>query len=271
MAARQRSTRGLSTLILGLAALFLVAPLIAFLFNAFARGWFYPQLLPQQWTLDGWTRAFSPQSDVLSALGTSLLIAGVVTPTALIIGLPAGRALGLYRFPGKRLVEFLLLLPALVPPLAVSLGLAVNFLRWGWAGNWLGVSVAHLVPVLPYTILIFAGLFRGYSLEHEQQARALGAKPWAVVWHVTLPLIRPGIVVAGLFAFLISWSQYLLTLLIGSGRVITLPILLFSSAAGGNNTAIAVQALLFTAPALLLLIVTNRLLTSGAAAGLGRL
>ncbi|MBK9745686.1 MAG: hypothetical protein IPO91_02800 [Chloroflexi bacterium] len=92
-----------------------------------------------------------------------------------------------------------------------------------------------------------------------------------MVWHVTLPLIRPGIVVAGLFAFLISWSQYLLTLLIGSGRVITLPILLFSSAAGGNNTAIAVQALLFTAPALLLLIVTNRLLTSGAAAGLGRL
>ncbi len=271
MAARHRPPARLRTLTLTIVTLLLIAPLIVFLLNAFARGWFYPQLLPQQWTLEAWTRIFSPQSDVLQALGNSLLIAGVVTPTALIVGLPAGRALGLYRFPGKRLVEFLLLLPALVPPLAVSLGLTVNFLRWGWAGNWLGVSLAHLVPVLPYSILIFSGIFQQYSLEHEQQARALGAKSWAVVWYVTLPLIRPGIVVAGVFAFLISWSQYLLTLLIGSGRVITLPILLFSSAAGGNNMTIAAQAILFTAPALLLLLVTNRLLSTDAVSGLGRL
>lgn len=271
MAARHRSTDWLRTLTLTLVAVVLVAPLIVFLLNAFARSWFYPQLIPQQWTLAAWARVFSPQSDVLQALGNSLLIAGVVTPTALIIGMPAGRALGLYTFRGKRLIEFLLLLPALVPPLAVSMGLAVNFLRWGWAGHWVGVSIAHLVPVLPYTILIFAGMFNQYSLEHEQQARALGAKPWAVVWYVMLPLIKPGIIVAGLFAFLISWSQYLLTLLIGSGRVITLPILLFSSAAGGNNMTIAVQAILFTAPALLLLLVTNRLLSTDAVSGLGRL
>lgn len=271
MVARRRSTAWLRTLTLAFVACLLVAPLIVFLLNAFARSWFYPQLIPQQWTFEAWTRAFSRQSDVLHALGNSLLIAGVVTPAALLIGLPAGRGLGLYAFRGKRLIEFLLLLPALVPPLAVSMGLAVNFLRWGLAGNWVGVSIAHLVPVLPYTILIFSGMFNQYSLEHEQQARALGAKSWAVLWYVTLPLIKRGIIIAGLFAFLISWSQYLLTLMIGSGRVITLPILLFSSAAGGNNMTIAVQALLFTAPTLLLLAVTNRLLSKDTISGLGRL
>ena len=76
---------------------------------------------------------------------------------------------------------------------------------------------------------------------------------------------------AGLFAFLISWSQYLLTLLVGSGRVITLPILLFSSASGSNNTTIAVQALMFTAPTLLLLIFTSRVLARNALTGLARL
>lgn len=271
MAARPRPTTWLSLLVLTIVTIFLTVPLIAFLLNAFARSWFYPQLIPQSWTLEAWVRAFSPQSDVLQALGNSILIAGLVTPTALLIGLPAGRALGLYTFRGKRLIEFLLLLPAIVPPLAVSMGLTVNFLRWGLAGNWIGVSLAHLVPVLPYTILIFSGMFNQYSLEHEQQARALGAKSWSVVWYVTLPLIKPGIIIAGLFAFLISWSQYLLTLLIGSGRVITLPILLFSSAAGGNNMTIASQALLFTAPALLLLLVTSRLLSTNAVSGLGRL
>ncbi|MBN8590690.1 MAG: ABC transporter permease subunit [Anaerolineae bacterium] len=271
MAARPRPTTWLSLLVLTTVTIFLTLPLIAFLLNAFARSWFYPQLIPQNWTLEAWVRAFSPQSDVLQALGNSILIAGVVTPTALLIGLPAGRALGLYTFRGQRLIEFLLLLPAIVPPLAVSMGLTVNFLRWGLAGNWIGVSLAHLVPVLPYTILIFSGMFNQYSLEHEQQARALGAKPWSVVCYVTLPLIKPGIIIAGLFAFLISWSQYLLTLLIGSGRVVTLPILLFSSAAGGNNMTIAAQALLFTAPALLLLLVTSRLLSANTVSGLGRL
>lgn len=271
MAARHFPTAWLRTLLLVFVAIGLVAPLMVFLLNAFARSWFYPQLIPQQWTLDAWTRAFSPQSDVMQAMGNSLLIAGVVTPVSLIIGLPAGRALGLYTFRGKRLVEFLLMLPAVMPPLAVSMGLAVNFLRWGLAGNWIGVSIAHLVPVLPYTILIFSGMFSHYSIEHEQQARALGAKSWAVFWYVTLALIRPGIIVAALFAFLISWSQYLLTLLIGSGRVITLPILLFSTASGGNNMSIAAQAILFTAPTLLLLLVSSRLLANDTVSGLGRL
>ena len=271
MASRHRSTFQLRTFLLALVAVALVAPFIAFLLNAFARGWFYPQLVPKQWTLEAWNRLFSAQSDFVPALGNSLWIAGVVTLVSLAIGVPAARALGLYAFRGKRLIEFLLLLPAIVPPLAVSMGLTVNFLRWGLAGNWIGVSIAHLVPVLPYVVLILSGTFGNYDLAHEQQARALGAKPLAVWMDIMLPMILPGLVVAGLFAFLISWSQYLLTLLVGAGKVITLPILLFSSASGGNNTLIAAQALLFTAPTLLLLLFTSRLLSSNAASGLGRL
>lgn len=254
-----------------LLAFLLVAPFIAFAVNAFARQWFFPQLIPQTWTLEAWQRAFAPGSQILQALGYSALIAGVVTITALLLGIPAARALGLYNFRGKRLIEFLILLPAVVPPLAVSLGLTVNFLRWGLAGDWPGVALAHLVPVLPYVILILSGTFASYDIAHEQQARSLGAGSLAVFRHVTLPMILPGVVVAGLFAFLISWSQYLLTLLIGGGRVMTLPLLLFASAAGGNNTTIAVQALLFTGPILLLLLFTTRVLSRNALTGLGRL
>jgi len=256
---------------LGLMGLILTAPLIAFLLNAFTRQWFFPQLLPETWTVDAWWRLFSAGSNYTQALGNSTLIATVVAVIALMLGLPAARALGLYRFRGKRLLEFLLLLPAVVPPLAVSMGLTVNFLRWGLAGNWIGVVLVHLVPVLPYVVLVLSGTFATYDTSHEQQARTLGAKPVAVFVYVTLPMIFPGVVVAGLFAFLISWSQYLLTLLVGSGRVITLPILLFSSASGSNNTTIAVQALMFTAPTLLLLIFTSRVLARNALTGLVRL
>ena len=94
-----------------------------------------------------------------------------------------------------------------------------------------------------------------------------------VFFRVTLPAIAPGVVVASLFAFLISWSQYVLTLLIGGGRIITLPVLLFSVIPGGNNGAIAAQALLFIAPCLVVLAATSRFLTGSPETmrGLGKL
>ncbi len=78
---------------------------------------------------------------------------------------------------------------------------------------------------------------------------------------------------AALFAFLVSWSQYLLTFLIGQGRVVTLPMLLFSAAGTGNNAMIAALSLVFIAPAILILLVTSRFLSgkSSAVGGFGRL
>jgi putative spermidine/putrescine transport system permease protein len=275
MATQYRPTLRLSGMLRNAALLImtlaLIIPLVAFLLNAFARQWFFPQIIPQTWTVEAWQRILAPNSEFLQALGNSTLIASTTTLTALLLGLPAARALGLYNFRGKALIEFLLLLPVVTPPLAVSMGLTVNFLRWGLTGNWAGVALVHLVPVLPYVVLILSGTFSNYDISHEQQARTLGANQRRVFWHITLPMILPGIVVAALFAFLISWSQYLLTLLIGGGRVMTLPMLLFSSASGSNNTTIAAQALLFTAPTLLLLIVTSRVLSRNALTGLVRL
>jgi putative spermidine/putrescine transport system permease protein len=74
-------------------------------------------------------------------------------------------------------------------------------------------------------------------------------------------MMTPSLVVATLFAFLISWSQYLLTLLIGGGQVITLPILLFSAASGGNPAIIATLSLLFVAPPVLVIAFTARSLS----------
>ncbi|MGC9320579.1 MAG: ABC transporter permease [Armatimonadota bacterium] len=256
--------------VLGLA---LVLPFLAFAVNAFSRQWFYPQLVPQTWSLEAWLRIFSARSRVPEALWNSTVIALAVTVASVIIGLPAARALGMHRFPGKRALEFLIFVPTMVPPLAVGMGLSVNFLRLGLGGTLLGVGLAHLVPVTPYVVLTLAGVFANYDPAHEEQARTLGAGPLAVFWHITLPAIFPGVAVASLFAFLISWSQYVLTFLIGQGRILALPVLLFSSAAGGDNANIAAQSLLFIGPAVLMLLLSSRYLSGERAAvqGFGRL
>lgn len=262
----------LRALTVGLLALVLFAPFVAFGVNAFAFRWFYPQLVPAEFSFQAWERIFSANSRVGAALWNSTVIALGVTLASLVIGLPAARALGLHSFRGKRAVEFLILAPTMVPPIVVSLGLSINFIRWGLSGTLLGVGLVHLVPVMPYVVLTLSGVFANYDPAYEDQARTLGASPLKVIWHVMLPAVLPGVVVAGLFAFLISWSQYILTLLIGGGRVFTMPTLLFSAAGGGDNANIAALALLFVGPALLILLLTSRYLgdANGAFGGLGR-
>jgi putative spermidine/putrescine transport system permease protein len=103
-----------------------------------------------------------------------------------------------------------------------------------------------------------AGAFARYDENYEFQSLVLGASPLRTFLRVTLPLITPSLVVAVLFAFLISWSQYLLTLLIGAGRIITLPVLLFSAASGGNPVTIATLSLIFMAPPILVIALTAR-------------
>ncbi len=251
-------------------------PLLPLVVWAVAGPWRYPALLPGGLSSRGLRLLVDPESDVLTGLVTSLGIGAAVTVLALLVGVPAGRALGLYRFRGRRLVQFLLLAPAIVPGLAALLGTQVFFLRYGLADTVQGVVLVQLVPAVPYVTLVMAGAFGNYDVGYEDQARLLGAGPWRALTHVTLPALRPALVVAAFFAFLISWSEYVLTLLIGGGVVKTLPLLLFAYARGSDLTEAAAVALLLVTPPLLLVALLARDLVPGREArgpviGLGRL
>lgn len=254
---RRMTTFAASVLIAGA----IVLPLFTLVVWSFARGWYFPQLVPQTWSLRAWTYVFSRASQVGRGIAQGAFVALSVTLLSLLVGVPAGRALGLYRFRGKKLVQFLILAPTLVPGIAVIMGIHVVFIRLGLTGTLLGVILVHLIPTTPYVAMVMTGVFANYNPDFEQQARTLGTRPLQVLRYITLPAIAPGVLVAGMFAFIISWEQYLLTLLIGSGQVVTLPVLLFSSAGGGNHAITAALALLLIAPSLLVLFVTARHLT----------
>lgn len=248
-------------------------PLIPLVVWAFASRWGYPALLPQQTTARGLRLLADPQNQVVHGLLLSAGIGAAVAALAVLIALPAGRAIGLYAFRGRRLVQFLLLAPVLVPGLAVTLGLQVFFIRFGLADTAGGVVLVQLIPTVPYASVVLSAGFANLDVDYERQARVLGAGLLRTQFRVTLPLIRPAIVVAALFSFLISWSEYILTLLVGGGQVQTLPLLLFSAIGASDTTAAAALALLLVVPALLLVAAATRTLSgrSGAVIGLGRL
>jgi putative spermidine/putrescine transport system permease protein len=250
----------------------LILPLIPLLIWSFARGWRFPALLPNEWSLQAWELAFSARAGVLESLLLTTLIAGLATVLSILIGVPAGRALGLYQFRGKAVVELLILAPIIVPGIAVAMGLHAVFIHLGLTNTVTGVVLVHLIPTLPYMTLVMAGIFANHDVAFEEQARSLGASPWQTFRHVTLPAIMPGIIVGGLFAFLVSWSQYILTLLIGGGRVITLPLLLFNIATSGRNDITGAIGMIYILPGVIILLFTARHLsgTNAVVAGLGR-
>jgi len=254
-----------AALLLIVTVLFL--PFLPLLIWSFAQGWYFPQLVPEQWTLENWQAIFAASTKVGQGFLQSLVIASLSTALALLVGLPAGRALGLMAFPGKGAIKLFLLLPIIVSPLATLMGIQFVLIRLGLSGTLLGVVLVHLLPTIPYMTLVLSSVYANFDSGYEAQARTLGASPLQVLWQVTLPLIAPGVVVGALFAFLISWNEFLLTFFVGSGRVFTLPMVLFTSLQGGNTGLTAAIAITSILPALIFLLFSSRALADDAAIG----
>ena len=243
-------------------------PFLGLTLWSFSTRWFYPDLWPARWGLRAWQYVFGTAgTQILSGLIQSILVALFTATISVLIGVPAGRALGLYDFRGKDAISVLLMLPVIVPPLCVAMGLHLWFIKLGLAETFSGVVLVHLTFCLPYSVFVMWGVFSNYNPDYECQARSLGANSWKVITRVMLPLSLPGIMVAGLFSFLLSWSQYLSTLIIGGGRITTLPILLFALMGSGDRPVAAAVSMVFVAPAFLALLFSARYLGGRSIAG----
>ncbi len=253
--------------LLGLIVSVLFLPFLPLLVWSFASGWYFPELVPTEWTMQQWQTVFSATSKVREGFLQSLMIAAIATTLALLVGLPAGRALGLMQFPGKAGIKLFLLMPIIVSPLATLMGIQFVLIRLGLSGTVAGVVLVHLLPTIPYMTLVLSSVFANFDTGYEAQARSLGASPLQVFLNVTLPMISPGVVVGALFAFLISWNEFLLTFFVGSGRVFTLPMVLFTSLQGGNSGLTAAIAITSILPALIFLLFSSKALQDDAAIG----
>lgn len=235
------------------ALLWLVVPLLPVLVWAGAERWTFPDALPRVWGLGGWRDAGSaglPEA-LLRSLGLGLAVAALATP----LGLMVGRVLGWRLTRRPRLVVGLLLVPLVLPPFAVAMGLDVILIRIGLPE---AVSVVLLLAVvaIPYTAYTSATGYARTSPELADQARALGATARQARLRVVLPAVRGSVLVAALLAFLVGWSDYVVTVLVGGGQLVTAPVLLGSAASGsGNDAMVAAMAIATLLPPVLLVTV----------------
>jgi putative spermidine/putrescine transport system permease protein len=209
-----------------LVAAFLLFPLVIVLAESFTRGSYL--VFPPEGLGVRWYRHVLAHGEWMRSIETTLVIAAIVTPLAIALGTTAALALDRGRFAGRNALYTLAISPLIVPHVVMGLALlrVLSFLRL--TDTVAGFTLAHLPVTVPYVLITVTASLRSIDASIEDSAMSLGAGPWRTFWQVTLPLIRPGLAGGAIFAFLVSFDEFIMTYFITSLRV-TLPIMIFST------------------------------------------
>jgi putative spermidine/putrescine transport system permease protein len=170
-----------------------------------------------------WYHAYLGSRDWLSATWISVEVAAATVILATALGTAA--ALGLARLPtlARTLATGLILSPLIVPVIVVAIGLYYAFARYGLVGTPIGLVLAHTCLAVPFVVTSVGSSLAGLDRRLEMAALSLGASPWGTFRQVTLPLIRPGILVGALFAFITSFDELVVSLFLSGANAVTLP------------------------------------------------
>lgn len=233
-------------------ALWFVLPLLPLVLWVFADRWSFPAPLPQVWGLQNVRSALSRGAAPAFAgsFGLGVVVSVIATP----LGVLAGRSLTFHPSRWSALVSALLFAPLVLPAFVAVFGLNVLLVRLQ-IPSCAGVVLVLSAYAVPYTTYVMRLAYAGHDIGFEEEACTLGATGGQVFLRVQLPLIAPALARAAFLAFLIGWSDYLITLLIGGGSLVTVPLLVASAASGtGNDGIVAVLSLIALAPPLALLL-----------------
>jgi putative spermidine/putrescine transport system permease protein len=210
---------------------------------------------PEGFTLE-WYEAVLSDPEAQSALVVSLKIAFLSTVIALALGIPCAMALVRFRFPGRGAVLALVLGPLVVPLIVTGVGLLQFFSMAGLRGAFLQLLIGHTVVCIPYVVRSVSGSLTTADPTLEDAARVLGAGPIRIFTRVIWPQIRPGVAAGGIFAFIISFDDFAISMWLADARSFPLPLFLYAAIQKSFDPSIAALSALmvFFALGLVLLI-----------------
>ena len=226
-------------------------PLAVLMLWSVTGRWPWPDLLPESLTLRTIRELFFGSASLPHLLWSSISLGLTVAVLGTVIAILTARATELYRFRGRELVRFGTWLPLLVPGTVFAMGIQITLIRLGLSDTITGVVLVHLMAALPYCITIMTDVTRAMGVKLEEQAMVLGASPHRAFFETTLPGLLPGVLSSVSMSFVISYSQYFTTLMVGGGRVKTIALVLVPYIQSGDRALSAVYSVAFVASALL--------------------
>lgn len=217
---------GVAAVYIALFVVFLLAPIVIVVLASFTPG--ESVAVP----LDGlslrWYRRFLEYKPFTDSLVTSLIVAGVATVFAILLAVPAALGLANSRSRLGNAASSFLLSPIAVPPLVVGLSSLYYLSELGIGNSLVALLITHTCVSVPYVLRTTIASCKNLNPGYGEAASVLGASVWQRFWHVTLPLISPGIFAGALFSVLVSLDNLGVSYFFGSANTMTLPVVMLS-------------------------------------------
>lgn len=234
-----------------------------------------PSFLPFDFTLrnyeTAWTREAAPgQTDFVHGLLSSTIVTVGVLVVTLLFAFLASIAVARIRFRGRRSFIVAVLIVQMIP------GEAMMFTIYGMIDDWrlmntlLGLGIVYVAAVVPFTIWTLRGFVAGVPIDLEEAAMIDGCTRSQAFWRVTFPLLAPGLVATGVFAFIQAWNEFTMALLLLRGYTLTLPpwLLSFQSATEATNWgAVMAASTLISVPVVVFFLLVQGRMSGGLVSG----
>jgi len=237
---------------LGLLLVFLYLPIAVMVLLSFNQSQFYE--LPIVWDTV-WYQSLAHNDRLIRAGLNSVGLALANTVVATTLGTMTAIAFARYSFRGKILLEILLFPPITIPWLIIGISMLIFFFWVGIGRGLHAMLLGHVALSLPYVIMVVGARLKGHGPFLEEAAATLGASPWQAFWRVSLPVMAPAVVAAALFAFAISFDQFVISYFLAPPGTSTLPVEIYAAIRKGFTpeiNAISTIIILFSMGLMLL-------------------
>ena len=230
-------------------------------------------LWPAEPTLRNYETAVLHQdrAPFLPALGTSLQVTFLVLVASMVLALLAAVALARFRFRGRRAFVLAVLVVQMIPGEAMMISVFQLVDAWQLLNTVVALGVVYLAGVLPFTIWTLRGFVDGVPVELEEAAMIDGCSRPRAFWRVTFPLLAPGLVATGVFAFLQAWNEFVLALVIMTRpESMTLPVWLRTFQQATKTTdwgALMAGSVLVAVPVVVFFLLVQGRMTGGLVSG----
>lgn len=210
------------TLLLGAMAL----PTIVIVAASFTAG--NSMVFPPEGFSLRWYSELLGNVDFAQSAITSLQVATLTSIVAGLIGTMAAMGFARQQLRGHSVADAIIMAPLSIPPVALGLAFLILYTQAGIAGTTLALVAGHTLLAIPFVLRLVRSNFVGYSWNVERAAASLGASPWYVFRHVTLPLIMPGVLGGMVFAFIVSFDEVVIAMFLSGPDTVTLPVRIFN-------------------------------------------
>lgn len=260
MSGTTRVLEALGRAYVGLLLAFLYLPIAIMALMSFNASPFYQ--LPFEWTTK-WYADLSRNGPLLAATRNSIQIALMTTGLATLLGTAAAITLHRHDSRGKRLLQALLFPPIAIPWLITGTAMLIFFFGVGIGRGLHAILLGHVALALPYVIVVVSARLQTLPPDIEDAARSLGATRLQVTRRITLPWIMPGVIAGALFAFAVSFDQFVVSYFLATPGQTTLPVEIYAAIRKGFTPEINAVSAIIIAVSMGLMLVTARFFRFG--------